>query len=81
MKNRELESRCLVIAKEIKSSGLSGFRIQILFLVNGDSMEAAKNRIMDEFEDDVVPSFEGRGIEIDTIEEFGGFTYESKEIQ
>lgn len=46
-----------------------------------DDLRAKKNEIMDEIERDVVPFFEERGIEITTIGQFGGFTYENKEIQ
>ena len=46
-----------------------------------DDLRAKKNEIMDEIEADVVPFFEARGIEVTTIGQFGGFTYENPEIQ
>lgn len=46
-----------------------------------DELRSRKNEIMDEIETDVIPFFENRGIEITTIGQFGGFTYENKEIQ
>ncbi len=46
-----------------------------------DELRSKKNEIMDEIDADVIPFFEDRGIEITTIGQFGGFTYENKEIQ
>ena len=46
-----------------------------------DDLRARKNEMMDDIRKDVVPFFASRGITITTIGQFGGLTYEDKEIQ